>query len=74
MNIAIVGISGAVGQELLSVLTERDFPVENLKLFGSARSAGKVYTFRDKKIEVLELRVVVYHWTLLLLLLNMVPL
>ena len=56
MNIAIVGISGAVGQELLSVLTERDFPVENLKLFGSARSAGIVYTFRDKKIEVLELQ------------------
>lgn len=56
MNIAIVGISGAVGQELLSVLTERNFPVENLKLFGSARSAGKVYTFRDKKIEVLELQ------------------
>ncbi len=56
MNIAIVGISGAVGQELLSVLTERNFPVENLKLFGSARSAGKVYTFRDKKIEVIELQ------------------
>lgn len=56
MNIAIVGISGAVGQELLSVLTERNFPVENLKLFGSARSAGKIYTFRDKKIEVLELQ------------------
>ena len=46
MNIAIVGISGAVGQELLSVLTERNFPVDNLKLFGSARSAGKKYSFK----------------------------
>ena len=43
MRIAIVGISGAVGQELLSVLTERNFPVEKLKLFGSARSAGQRY-------------------------------
>ncbi len=56
MRIAIVGISGAVGQELLSVLTERNFPVENLKLFGSARSAGNKYTFRGEEIEVLELQ------------------
>jgi len=56
MRIAIVGISGAVGQELLSVLTERDFPIENLKLFGSARSAGKIYTFKGEEIEVLELQ------------------
>ncbi len=56
MNIAIVGISGAVGQELLSVLTERNFPVDNLKLFGSARSAGNKYTFRENELEVLELQ------------------
>ena len=56
MKIAIVGISGAVGQELLSVLTERNFPVESLKVFGSARSAGKKYNFRGKDIEVLELQ------------------
>lgn len=56
MKIAIVGTSGAVGQELLSVLTERNFPVESLKLFGSARSAGKKYTFRGKELEVLELQ------------------
>lgn len=56
MKIAIVGISGAVGQELLSVLTERNFPVESLKLFGSARSAGKTYTFRGKDIKVTELQ------------------
>ncbi|MDD2475300.1 MAG: aspartate-semialdehyde dehydrogenase [Dysgonamonadaceae bacterium] len=56
MKIAIVGISGAVGQELLSILTERKFPVESLKLFGSSRSAGKKYTFNGKEIEVLELQ------------------
>ena len=56
MKIAIVGISGAVGQELLSVLTERNFPVESLKLFGSGRSAGKRYTFRGKEIKVKELQ------------------
>ncbi len=56
MKIAIVGISGAVGQELLSVLTERNFPVESLKLFGSGRSAGKRYTFRGKEIKVIELQ------------------
>ena len=56
MKIAIVGISGAVGQELLRILTERKFPVESLKLFGSARSAGRKYTFNEKEIEVLELQ------------------
>ena len=43
MNIAIVGASGAVGQELLAVLEQRQFPVSELKLFGSERSAGKTY-------------------------------
>lgn len=52
MNIAIVGISGAVGQELLKVLKERQFPVDNLRLFGSARSAGKIYEYDGKNIEV----------------------
>lgn len=56
MKIAIVGISGAVGQELLSVLTERNFPVESLKLFGSARSAGNTYTFKGENIDVVELQ------------------
>ena len=39
MNVAIVGISGAVGQELLRVLEQRNFPLNNLVLFGSSRSA-----------------------------------
>lgn len=52
MNIAIVGASGAVGQELLKILAERQFPVTNLRLFGSARSAGSKYTFYDKEYTV----------------------
>jgi len=56
MKIAIVGTSGAVGQELLRVLEERNFPMDELVLFGSARSAGKAYTFRGKSITVKELK------------------
>ena len=41
MNVAIVGASGAVGQEFLRILAEREFPIDNLVLFGSKRSAGK---------------------------------
>lgn len=52
MNIAIVGASGAVGQELLRVLDEQKFPVTNLRLFGSPRSAGKKYDFLGKSYEV----------------------
>lgn len=52
MNIAIVGASGAVGQELLRILAERQFPVNNLRLFGSARSAGSKYTFCGKEYTV----------------------
>lgn len=55
MNVAIVGASGAVGQELLKVLEERDFPIDELRLFGSKRSAGKEYTFRGRSIRVREL-------------------
>ena len=56
MTAAIVGASGAVGQELLKVLEQRNFPVDELRLFGSARSAGRKYTFRGQEIEVRELR------------------
>ncbi len=52
MKVAIVGASGAVGQEFLRVLEERNFPMDELLLFGSARSAGTKYTFRGKEIEV----------------------
>ncbi len=52
MNVAIVGASGAVGQEFLQVLAERNFPIDSLMLFGSTRSARRKYTFRDKEYEV----------------------
>lgn len=56
MNIAIVGASGAVGQELIRILDERDFPIKELFLFGSSRSAGTKYKFRDKTVEIKELK------------------
>ena len=52
MKVAIVGASGAVGQEFLRVLEERDFPIDELVLFGSTRSAGTKYLFRGKEHEV----------------------
>ena len=51
-NVAIVGASGAVGQEFLKVLEERNFPIAKLSLFGSERSAGRKYVFRGEEIEV----------------------
>lgn len=56
MKIAIVGVSGAVGQELLKVLDQRNFPLTDLVLFGSKRSAGKVYKFKGKEYKVKELQ------------------
>lgn len=56
MKIAIVGISGAVGQEFLRVIDERSFPFDELVLFGSARSAGKTYEFKGKQYTVKELK------------------
>jgi aspartate-semialdehyde dehydrogenase len=52
MKVAIVGASGAVGQEFLRVLEERNFPMDDLVLFGSSRSAGTKYTFKGKEYEV----------------------
>mgnify|MGYP004669935511 FL=1 len=52
MKVAIVGASGAVGQEFLRILEERKFPLDELLLFGSSRSAGRKYTFKGKEYEV----------------------
>jgi aspartate-semialdehyde dehydrogenase len=43
--VAVVGVTGAVGQEFLSVLSERAFPYRSIKLLASKRSAGKRITF-----------------------------
>lgn len=56
MRVAIVGTSGAVGQEFLRVLAERNFPLTELSLFGSSRSAGSVYDFKGEKFTVKELK------------------
>ena len=52
MKVAIVGASGAVGQEFLRLLDERNFPMDELVLFGSERSAGTKYTFRGQELTV----------------------
>ena len=56
MKVAIVGASGAVGQEFLRVLEERNFPISELHLFGSARSAGRAYSFKGTDYVVKELQ------------------
>ena len=56
MKVAIVGASGAVGQEFLRVLAEQHFPVSELLLFGSSRSAGRKYSFEGTEVEVRELK------------------
>src|SRR5256885_2578779 len=55
VNVAIVGATGAVGQEFLTVLAERKFPIKSLKLLASARSAGKTATFRGQTYTIEEL-------------------
>ncbi len=52
MKIAIVGASGAVGQEFLKILEERPLPIDELVLFGSERSAGRTYKFRGRDLTV----------------------
>lgn len=51
-HVAIVGATGAVGMELLRVLERRDFPVADLRLLASPRSAGRRITFREREYEV----------------------
>ncbi len=53
-NVAIMGATGAVGTELLTLLAERNFPIESLKLLASPRSAGKQISFKGKSITVEE--------------------
>src|SRR3954466_4954769 len=55
VNVAIAGATGAVGQEFLTVLAERNFPIKTLKVLASARSAGKTITFRGQTYTIEEL-------------------
>jgi len=56
MKVAIVGASGAVGQEFLRILEKKTLPIEELVLFGSKRSAGTTYTYKGKTLTVKELQ------------------
>lgn len=51
-NVAVVGATGAVGTEMISILAERNFPVDNLIPLASARSASKTVSFNDKNVKV----------------------
>ena len=55
-NVAVAGATGAVGRKMLEILEERGFPLENLKLLASSRSAGSELEFKGKKVRVEELR------------------
>jgi aspartate-semialdehyde dehydrogenase len=52
LKVALVGATGAVGQELLRLLAQRSFPLSQLRLFASPKSKGKKISFKDSKIEV----------------------
>jgi aspartate-semialdehyde dehydrogenase len=54
-NVAIMGATGAVGEEIRRILEQRDFPLASLKLLASSRSAGKQLEFRGEKLTVEEL-------------------
>jgi aspartate-semialdehyde dehydrogenase len=54
-NLAIAGVTGAVGQEFLKIVEERDFPFDSLKVLASSRSAGKKVEFKGKEYTVEEL-------------------
>lgn len=55
-NVAIMGATGAVGEEIIQILEQRNFPVGKLALLASARSVGKKYRFKGEEIAVAELK------------------
>lgn len=55
INIGVIGVTGAVGQTIMTLLEERNFPVENIYAFASARSAGKKIPFKGGEITIEEL-------------------
>lgn len=55
-NVAIVGATGAVGEEMRKIVEQRNFPVASLKLLASSRSVGKQFEFKGEKIKVEELK------------------
>ncbi len=55
-HVAIVGATGAVGEEMLKILEERNFPVDKLLLLASHRSVGKIHRFKGREVVVQELK------------------
>ncbi|XP_020528443.1 uncharacterized protein LOC18443291 isoform X2 [Amborella trichopoda] len=55
-SVAVVGVTGAVGQEFLRVLSDRDFPYHSIKMLASARSAGKPLSFEGREYLIEELK------------------
>jgi len=55
-NVVVVGATGLVGETIISILEERNFPVENMVPLASARSLGKEVSFREEKIPIVELQ------------------
>ena len=55
VNVAVAGVTGAVGTRMLSILEERNFPADSIKALASARSAGRKLSFRGEEITVEEL-------------------
>ncbi|MCK9910067.1 aspartate-semialdehyde dehydrogenase, partial [Microbacteriaceae bacterium K1510] len=53
-NVAVVGATGAVGQRIIALLEQRNFPVNQLKLLASGRSAGKTVMFKGQEIVIEE--------------------
>ncbi|NJL02754.1 MAG: aspartate-semialdehyde dehydrogenase [Spirulinaceae cyanobacterium RM2_2_10] len=60
-RVAILGATGAVGTELLTLLAERDFPLASLKLLASPRSAGRTLRFRDESLTVMAVSAEAFH-------------
>ena len=54
-NLAVAGATGAVGNEIIQILEQRDFPIDNLYLLASSKSKGKIIEFKDQKILVEDL-------------------
>jgi aspartate-semialdehyde dehydrogenase len=55
LNVAIVGVTGAVGETILTVLKERNFPIETLYPLASSRSVGKTISYKNREVDVLDL-------------------
>ncbi|MBQ9924379.1 MAG: aspartate-semialdehyde dehydrogenase, partial [Clostridia bacterium] len=56
LNVGVLGATGAVGQEMLKILAERDFPVKSLRPLASARSAGRMVSFKGEQVPIVEAR------------------